>query len=73
MGIYVWLAYADNGSVMAAFRTRSGAIECLKDYALSIMDDRWTDEERAKVINDLETNNSSDGWGHVGCVGELGE
>lgn len=73
MEISVWLAYSDDGCVMGAFRTRDGAIKCLKENALFMMDFGWTDEERARVINSIEEDGSADGFGYVECVGELGE
>ena len=73
MEISVWLAYSDDGCVMGAFRTRSGAIKCLKENALWMMDFGWTDEERARIVNYIEEDGGADGFGYVECVGELGE
>ena len=73
MEISVWLAYSDDGCVMGAFRTRDGAIKCLKENALFMMDFRWTDEERARIINSIEEDGNADAFGYVECVGELGE
>lgn len=75
MEVQVWLACTHSGWIIGAFRTRGGAIKCLKENALALfeMDSEWTDKEKASVINTLEEYGSAAGFGYVKCVGELGD
>lgn len=73
MRIYVYIAFSDDGSVMGCFRTHAGAIECIKENALFIMNVGFSEREKARILAEIEKGNYPDGFGYIESAGELGD
>lgn len=71
MSINIYLAMGDDGTVIGAFRTPEGALNRLKERALMMMDETWTEEEKEEVLAELEESDGADGFGYIEDAGEL--
>lgn len=73
MKINVYIAFSDDGSVMGCFKTHAGAVECIKENALFIMSVGFSEDEKARILTEIEKENYPDGFGYVESAGELGD
>lgn len=73
MSINIYLAMGDDGTVMGPFRTPEGALNCLKEKALRMMDGTWAEEEKEEILTELEESDGADGFGYIEDAGELGD
>ena len=72
MQIDVYIVYTDNGDIVGCFRTQAGAVQCIKEDLMTDWD-CFDDEEKARMIAELEEDGCIDGFYYITYAGELGD